>query len=167
MSEKLEKFEGEDARKTGDIATLEKSWEKKLTDQAAEYQAKVDRLSEHTTRTLVDNVAQSLASKISTAPALILPHIKARLQADFDGDEPKTRVLDGNGQPSALTIDDLAHEFIENKDFAAIITGSKASGGAGVSGGGAAKVKPETTTSLATMNPAELAEHIKASKTEE
>lgn len=119
--EELDRINGDDARKKGDIATLEKSWQKKLDDQKAEYEAKVSKLTSHTTKTLVDNVASQLAHKISNAPAIIMPHIKSRLIADFEGDTPVTRVLDKDGKPSALTIDELANEFIANKDFSAII----------------------------------------------
>lgn len=165
--EELDRINGDDARKKGDIATLEKSWQKKLEDQKAEYEGKVSKLTAHTTKTLVDNVATQIATKISNAPALLLPHIKSRLQADFEGDSPVTRILDKEGKVSAMTIEELSAEFVANKDFSAIITASKASGGAGRSsnqnGGGAAN-QSDKPADLASMNPAQLAEHIKASK---
>lgn len=165
--EELDRINGDDARKKGDIATLEKSWQKKLDDTKAEYEGKVSKLTTHTTKTLVDNVATQIATKISNAPALLLPHIKSRLQADFEGDAPVTRVLDKDGKPSAMTVEELAAEFVANKDFSAIITASKASGGAGRSSnqnGGGAPNNSDKPADLASMNPAQLAEHIKASK---
>ena len=165
--EQLDALGNDDARKKGDIQTLEKSWQKKLEDQKSEYEGKVSKLTAHTTKTLVDNVATQIATKISNAPALLLPHIKSRLQADFEGDAPVTRILDKDGKPSAMTVEELAAEFVANKDFSAIITASKASGGAGRSsnqnGGGAAN-QSDKPADLASMNPAQLAEHIKASK---
>ena len=165
--EELDRINGDDARKKGDIATLEKSWQKKLEDQKAEYEGRVGKLTAHTTKTLVDNVATQIATKISNAPALLLPHIKSRLQADFEGDSPVTRVLDKDGKPSAMTVEELAAEFVANKDFSAIITASKASGGAGKpsnNSGGGAPNNSDKPADLASMNPAQLAEHIKASK---
>lgn len=168
--EQLEALGTDDARKKGDIATLEKSWQKKLDDQKAEYDGKLSKLTGHTTKSLVDNVALSIASKISNAPAIILPHIRARLQADFEGDEPKTRVLDKDGKPSALTVEELSQEFIANKDFSAIITASKASGGAGKpsqNGGGAPNNSGNSgnqTADLSKMSPHELAAHLKEAK---
>lgn len=165
--EELDRINGDDARKKGDIATLEKSWQKKLEDQKAEYEGKLGKLTSHTKTQLVDNVAQQIASKISNAPALLLPHIKARLAADFEGDAPVTRILDKDGKPSAMTIEELSAEFVANKDFSAIITASKASGGAGKpsnSNGGGAPNNSDKPADLASMNPAQLAEHIKASK---
>lgn len=171
LREKLEGIEGDDARKKGDIATLEKSWQSKLEKQRDEYEAKVSKLTSHTTKTLVDNVASQIAHKISNAPALIMPHIKSRLLADFDGDAPVTRVLDKEGKPSALTVDELASEFVANKDFSAIITASKASGGAGKSsnnGGGAANLNnSDKPADLSKMNPRELAELLKEAKANE
>ena len=165
--EELDRINGDDARKKGDIATLEKSWQKKLEDQKTEYEGKLGKLTSHTKTQLVDNVAQQIASKISNAPALLLPHIKARLAADFEGDAPVTRILDKDGKPSAMTIEELSAEFVANKDFSAIITASKASGGAGKpsnSNGGGAPNNSDKPADLASMNPAQLAEHIKASK---
>ncbi|AIW01674.1 hypothetical protein vB_Pae_PS9N_00023 [Pseudomonas phage vB_Pae_PS9N] len=172
LRERLESIEGDDARKKGDIATLEKSWQSKLEKQREEYEAKVSKLTSHTTKTLVDNVASQLAHKISNAPAIIMPHIKSRLIADFEGDAPVTRVLDKDGKPSALTIDELANEFVANKDFSAIITASKASGGAGKpsqNGGGAPKFNGQSDkpADLSKMNPAELAAHLKEAKANE
>lgn len=165
--EQLDALGNDDARKKGDIQTLEKSWQKKLEDQKTEYEGKLGKLTSHTKTQLVDNVAQQIASKISNAPALLLPHIKARLAADFEGDAPITRILDKDGKPSAMTVEELSAEFVANKDFSAIITASKASGGAGKSsnsnGGGAAS-NSDKPADLASMNPAQLAEHIKASK---
>jgi hypothetical protein len=165
--EELDRINGDDARKKGDIATLEKSWQKKLDDTKAEYEGKLGKLTSHTKTQLVDNVAQQIASKISNAPALLLPHIKARLAADFEGDAPVTRILDKEGKVSAMTVEELSAEFVANKDFSAIITASKASGGAGRSSnqnGGGAPNQSDKPADLASMNPAQLAEHIKASK---
>lgn len=164
--EKLLELEGNDAKKKGDIVTLEKSWKEQMAAQKADYKAKLDKMHAHTTKTLVDNVALSIATKISSAPALLLPHIRARLQADLEGDEPTTRVLDAAGKPSALTIEQLSNEFSTNKDYAAIILASKASGGAGnprqsgnpVSGSGAAP------SDLSKMNDRDLANYLTEQK---
>ncbi len=165
LEDRLADIEGDDARKKGDIATLEKSWQKKMDDQKAADKAVIDKLTNHTKQSLVDNVALSIASKISSSPNLILPHIKARLQADFEGDVPTTRVLDAAGKPSALTIEELSKEFVANKDFSAIIIGSKASGGAGkpTNSGGATNTGTNKID-FSKMNPVELAAHITESK---
>lgn len=168
--EKLEALEGDDARKRGDIETLEKSWQKKNDDQKADYEGKLTKKDAFIRNTLVDSVAKDIARKISTSPSLIMPHIKARLAADLDGDTPSTKVLDANGQPSAMTIEELSQEFVANKDFSAIIIGSKASG-SGTSKDGQNKSSRVGATGedgkpvqLNSLSPKDLAEQIKASK---
>src|ERR1044072_8043734 len=165
--DKLAELEGNNARKNGDIATLEKSWQSKLDEANAKSKAKIDALTSHMTKSLVDNVALDIATKISTAPKLLIPHIRARLVADFEGDEPKTRVLDKDGKPSALTPDELGAEFASNGDFAAIMRAGKASGGAPKPANGGAGKPPATGGTekpLAAMSPAELAAHIQTTK---
>lgn len=127
--DKLKEMEGDDGRKNQDIKTLEKSWQSKLDTQKTEYETKIAKRDAALKRSLIDETAERIASKISTAPKLLIPHIKARLKADLDGEEPATKVLDATGQDSELSLDDLQKEFIANKDFSAIIIAGKASGG--------------------------------------
>jgi hypothetical protein len=118
-----------DARKRGDVETLEKSWREKNEKQKAEYEAKLAQKDGFIKTTLVDSVAAQLAADLCGDKAsIILPHIKARLTADLDGDAPSTKILDGDGKLSALTVADLKKEFVDNTAFSAIIVGSKASG---------------------------------------
>lgn len=166
----LEKLNESDARKRGDIATLEKQWEKKVTETKAEYDTRIAKLTGHVTKSLVDNVASSLAHKISKSPSLLMPHIKSRLVADFEGDEPVTRILGADGKVSAMTLDDLEKEFVANKDFSVIITGSKASGGAGGeqqrrNTGGASG--SDEKVDLSKLKPSELIAHLKSKRNEE
>ncbi len=123
-----------DPTKRGDIATLEASWKQKLADAEKAGTATADALRASVTKLLRDGAATALAGEISTAPNLLLPHLMSRLTVDFDGDEPQLRVLGADGKISAFTVDDLKKEFVANQDFAAIIVGSKASGG-GANGG--------------------------------
>lgn len=170
LESKLSELEGDDARKKGDIATLEKAWQKKLDDANAAAQVKIDKLTQHTTKNLVDNAALNISNKISTSPALLLPHIRARLLANLDADEPTTVVLDQHGKPSNMTLQQLSDEFVANKDFSAIITASKASGGAGKPsqlGGGASKTfgNQNAMVDLSKANPADLAAMLKEGST--
>lgn len=172
LEAQLEELSTNDARKTGDIAKLEKQWQKKLEDATTAANAKIERLTGHTTKSLVDNVATGIASKISRSPALLLPHIKARLQANFEGDEPQTVVLDKDGKPSKMTVEELSQEFVANKDFSAIIIASQASGSAGNAnkGGSASNNNPAFKTNadqpadLSKLSPRDLANSIKESK---
>jgi hypothetical protein len=152
------------ARRQGDIKTLENSWKEKLEKQKKEDKDKIDKLSGHIRNTLVDAKALELATKLSPKNAkVLLPHIKARLIADMDGDEPATRVLDAAGKPSALSVDDLHAEFVANKDFSGIIDASKASGGAGQPSrqAGSAPNASTTPVNLADLSPKDLGAQMK------
>lgn len=160
----------ENARKTGDIKTLESSWGRKHDETVAQYDSRIGKLQSVLDKQLIDNVATDIANKLSTtAPKLLIPHIKARLKSDFEGDEPTTRFLDAEGKVSeTLNAEGLYEEFLANKDFAPIITVSKSSGGATGKehGGGASQQQQQqsTTADLSSMNPQQLAAHIKESK---
>ena len=168
LEDRLSEIEGDDARKKGDIDTLEKSWNGKLEAQKTEYEQKLGSRDAFIKQSLVDAKAMELASKISTSPALILPHIKARLSVDTEGDEFKTRVLDSNGQPSASTLEDLANEFVANKDFASIIKAGQANGSGANNGNQHPNRDGATNTDkdkdLSTLSPSEMAAYLTASK---
>lgn len=171
--ENLDRINGDDARKKGDIATLEKSWQKKLDDANAESTKKIEAYKAHIQESLVDSVAMQLATEISTSPSLILPHIKSRLQADFDGDKPATVILDATGARSTMDIKALKDEFVANKDFSAIIKAGSGNGGGAAknpkdNNSGAANI-PSTDnngggTDLTKLSPSDLVAQIKAQK---
>lgn len=145
-----------------DLATLEKSWATKLATKESELNKQLEAANGSLQRLLVDNVAGAIAAEISTSPALLIPHIKARLKADKGEDGSfVTKVVDAAGAPSALTVEELKKEFVVNPAFKAVITGSKASGGGaggGGGGGGANAGKIDFTKS-----PKDIAAALKAS----
>lgn len=174
LEDKLNELDNNNARKKGDIATLEKQWAEKnkkeidkLTETwNSEKQVLTERLSKFETNSkkqLVDNVALQLATKLNhKSPKVLLPHIKERLLADLEGDEPVTVILGADGKPSKLTLDQLEAEFVANKDFAGIIIGSKASGSAGnPKPSGSATNQSEQPIDLSKASPAQLAEHAR------
>jgi hypothetical protein len=144
----------------GDVDKLEGSYKQKLAAREKELSDQIGALNGQLTTMLVDNVATGLASKISTSPEVILPHIRARLKAEQVDGKFVTRIIDGEGKPTALTIQDLEKEFVANKAFAPIITGSKASGG-GAGGGGSGGGAPGKIDY--TKSPKEIAAALKAS----
>jgi hypothetical protein len=156
----------EAARKAGDIAAVERSWQEKLDRSLAEvkgqYEPQVQSLSGDLNRLLVDNVAQSIASAIAIpgSDAVLMPHIKARLRTDIRDGQRVTIVVDDKGQPSALTIEDLKKEIAANKAFAPLIVGSKASGGG--AGGGSGNGVPPANLKRSQMNNRQKSEYIEA-----
>lgn len=129
--EEAKKAAEEQARKKGDLDTLEKSWAEKLSTREKELLSQLEERDTRLHTLLVDNVAQSLATRLAgDSAAVITPHIKSRLIVE-DG---KTRIVDAEGKPSAATLEDLEKEFRNNKLFAPIVIGSKASGTGGNGG---------------------------------
>lgn len=125
-----------------DVEKLETTYKSKLAKRESELTGEIASLRSNLDGLLVDSVAAQLAGEISTSPKLILPHVKARLKAEYVEGKGKTVILDGEGKPSELGLDDLKKEFLANQEFSAIIIGSKGSGsGAAGSGGGGAPTK--------------------------
>jgi DNA repair exonuclease SbcCD ATPase subunit len=148
MEAQLEELRTGESRKKGDVDALEKSYKEKITKLENDYKAQLQARDASLQTLLVDNVATSLAAKISTKPNVILPHIRSRLRVETVDGKPTTRVLDKDGQLSALTLEELEKDFLASDDFAPIIVGSKAkgSGAAGrLPGGGATKKLSDMT----------------------
>ena len=129
LEEEKAKQAEESLKKSGDIDALEKSYGQKLTDMEQSFAQQIESKNKFISSLMLDREADSLASSLSDSPVVMMPHIKSRLRMDFDGEEPKLRVLDAQGQISSLTIEDLKKEFTSNDQFKSIIKGSNAEGG--------------------------------------
>lgn len=164
--------EVETAMKSGDAAKIEAvetKWKKKYDTDIADRDTKLSAKDGIIKNGLLDRNAKELAAAISTSPNVMLPHIKARLTVDMEDGEPKLVVLNKDGKPSVATLDDLKKELVANKDFSAILIGSKGSGGGAPKPGpgSRATLNPqnlEQPVSLAAMTPENLAASITASK---
>ena len=153
----------EAARKSGDVAALEKSWQEKMATEQAKYKSEIDRLSGTVSSLTSGQTAVKLAAEIALdgASDVLMPHISGRLRTEYRDGVPVTVVLDKSGQPSALTVEELKNEFMTNPAFAAIVKGSNASGAGlhgdkGKGGAGAVKMKRADYEQLSPMKKAEL-----------
>lgn len=171
LKDKLDKLGYETSKNNKDIDAIEKSWADKLEAQKKEFEDKILSANSKMKNLLVDNVASDLANKLSTAPKLLLPHIKNRLSVDFDGEMPKTRILDNEGKPSALTIEDFEKEILANKEYSAILKGNSSSGSGASQDGrnltsrlGSANGEDGKPVDLASLPPKELVARLKQSK---
>ena len=166
--EQLDALGNDDARKKGDIETLEKKWKGDLDVEKAAHKATTEKFQNAFKKSLIDAKATEIATKISKVPSLLSRVIRDRLTVDFDGDEPTTRVIGADGKvDEKLTLDDLTKELVANKEYADIIIASKASGGAAKTtqnGGGAANNPGHNgheTADYASMKPSDLAAAMK------
>lgn len=155
---KREAAELEAAKKNGDVAALEQSWQTRLDTETGNLKTDIAKRDSQLARLTVGRAATEIAAElavvtngVSSAKAL-LPHIERRLQMHMEGDEVTVRVTDVNGKLSAMTLDQLKDEFRNDPVFAPLITASKAGGsgadgGKNNGGGGAAKKFKDMTES--------------------
>lgn len=146
----------EAARKGGDVAALEKSWQDKLARREADLSDQIAKMSGAVTAMTVDAAASRLASELAVegAAPVLLPHIRARLAAEERDGQYITVVRDAAGKPSALTVDELKAELSSNPAFARVIAGSKANGGA-TGGAPAAGAVGSATEAMMKLPPVE------------
>lgn len=127
------------ARSTGNVADLEKSYKEREKVTEKQHKDELAKRDAHLQATLVDSVAAQMAATLAGENAhLLVPFIKGRLTADLSGDMPLTRVLDKEGKPAAMSVDELQKEISGDGRFKTIVIASKGSGGgaAGNQGGG-------------------------------
>ena len=125
----LEALQGEKETSSNDVKKMTEAHNKKVAKIEKERDDAVLKFSNYVGDKLVGDAANEVAGKVTKSPKILLPHIQARLQVDHSGDEPTLVILDAKGKPSTATLDDLAKEFRDNKEFAGIVSVSQASGG--------------------------------------
>lgn len=157
------------ARQAEDAAKIDRDWKKKYDKDIAGRDAKLSAKDAFIKKTMVEGVANAIAAKISTSPELLAPKIIERLTVDFDGDEPELVINGEDGKPNGMSLEKLEKEFVANKKYAAIIIGSKATGGGAPKGGadnktGGGAPASDTTVDLSKLAPKDLAATLKARK---
>lgn len=154
----------EKARKDGDISALEKSWQEKLAAAENNHKSLADSLTKQIHGLTVGQTATKLATELAVTGSsdVLLPHIQSRLSVEIKDGVPSVRVLDLQGKPSAMTIDELKQEFIANKAFAPLIAASKASGGGASGSGGSGTTKTLTRNQFGLLNPSQQMDFIKS-----
>lgn len=133
----------EAARQSGDVESLDKSYQEKIAQMQAEYEAKLAQTTGTIHKLTVGQTALATAVELAVdgSHELILPFVENRLKLDENG---QVRVLDKSGALSALTLDDLKNELRNTPSFKPVLKAQGGSGG-GASGdisGGAANKKP-------------------------
>lgn len=133
----------EAAKKAGNVDALEKSWQAKLEAAKAEAAAQLEAANGTIKDLTAGAQARALAAELAM-PGLsdgLMPHINSRLTVEFTEGGPVTRVLDKNGKPSAMTIDEFKAEIKATPYLAPMLLGSKANG-SGKPGKGGDSGKP-------------------------
>ena len=138
--QEAEKAAMEAAKKSGDMESLEKSWQQKMEATETELRNEIKAYESMMESITSGAEARKLASDLALPghSDLLLPHIEKRLKTEFRDGKPQVRVLDKDGKVSAMTVDDLRAEITGTEVFAPILAGSRANGAgqAGKSDGG-------------------------------
>lgn len=153
----------EQARKTGDVEALERSWNEKHTQALGERDAQMAQLHAQVHALTVGATSAQLAGELAVqgSASVLKRIIEPRLSVETRDGKPTVVVLDANGRPSALTVDELRAEIMKDPALAPLIAGSRATGGGagGSNGGGAAKSWDQMSgmerVELRRTNPAE------------
>lgn len=143
----LEAQEAE-ARRSGNLEAIENSWKEKLALRETELTSQLSQAQAKNYELTVGRQAQELAGELAkpNAQRLLAKEIKERLTLDENGN---IRVLDLQGKPSALTIDELKAQLRADPTYQDIIIINNSTGGGatgGGQGGGATKNPKEYTT---------------------
>jgi len=149
----------DDARKSGDLEALEKSWQEKYATLKSELETQINERDGWINQSTREAAAKDLANRLAIegSAELLLPQIRDSIGVDIRDGKPVPVVLDDQGKPSAMSLDELAKKIAERPANAPIIAASRAAGGGakGGKGGGAAPGKD-----ISKMSPADKAAFI-------
>jgi hypothetical protein len=144
----------EAAKKGGDVEALEKSWSEKMQAALAEKDSELGQFKQMVTGLTVGATAATFAAEVFGDHAeLMMPHVNSRLSTEIVDGRARVRVLDANGQPSAMSVDDLKSEFRNNAKYAAFVVASRASGGGPRGTGGGAGSATMTRSAFDQLPP--------------
>ena len=135
-AEEAEAARLEAAKKGNDTEALDKSWQEKFNAREIELKKELEELSGTLVKLTSGQTATKIAAEIAVQGSadVLLPHLERRLRTEFREGSPVTVVLDKDGKPSAMSVDELKAEFQNSAAFAPLIVGTKANG-AGRTGG--------------------------------
>ena len=164
-AEEAEAARLEAAKKGNDTEALDKSWQEKFNAREVELKKELEELSGTLVKLTSGQTATKIAAEIAVQGSadVLLPHLERRLRTEFRDGSPVTVVLDKDGKPSAMSVDELKAEFQNSAAFAPLIVGTKANG-AGRTGGNessGARVNEISRSEFDRMNQAQRANFAK------
>jgi hypothetical protein len=132
-----------DLAKAGRWDLLKARLEQEHQGALAEQEKTIARLRADLGRQLMDSAASTALSRAGGMPALLLPHVKARLQMMESEHGPQLRVIDQDGNErlhdgAPMTLEDLVAEMRSDPLFAPAFSGNGGSGGGSPAGAGSA-----------------------------
>lgn len=166
--DKARQSEEDNHRKTGDVEALEKSWKEKFTTRESELLSELGKSKSLIVNSMKDSALTTLAAKLvkPDASRIFKKAIAERFDVEMLETGSKLRILDKEGKPSAMTMDDFEKEILADKEFSSIIVASRASGtgSSNTSKHGAGSTQLNTEKPLRLQSPSELAAMVKSQK---
>jgi hypothetical protein len=163
IEEERRKAGDDNHRKKGDVEALDKSWNEKYTKALSEKESQLEALNNMVVQLTADAAAREMANELAIdgGSAALYNLIRGRFGMEIKDGKPCAVALGSDGKPSALTLEELKAEIRSDKTLAALLAGSKATGGSangGKGGGAAAGAKKASEMTLAEKS-AYIAEH--------
>jgi hypothetical protein len=138
-SEKADKSKGDER-----IAKIENGWKEKMTNREKELIAQRESVEKALQTQMVESVVSGLAGELALgnpANAKILSQLLSRnFKAEIVDGKARTVVLDDDGQPTVLNVQEFKKKVVDSGEFKSLITANNSSGGGAagaVKGGGA------------------------------
>lgn len=141
------------ARANGDLDSITNSYESRIAKLNEEHGGNLTALQKQIYNLTVGQAANNLANELSIKGSAIamLPHIQNRLTLEqTETGEQRIRVLDAQGNKTAMTLEDLKQEFRANEAFKPLIAanGASGSGANGANSGAGGQFDATTLTAL-------------------
>ena len=112
-----------------DVARLQKEYKTTVDKLTGDHKTALEKRDNFIRKSMRDTAASEMAREISTVPKIMQKAIAERLHVDFDDDEPRLVILDSEGKPSDIKMEQLKKEFLTNPEYKEIIIASRATGG--------------------------------------
>jgi len=162
--EEAEKAAEEKAKESGDVEKLTKSYEAKIEKMQSEFKDQLESRDSIINKVTALSDAKTLANAITIkgSESITEKMIVGRLKTEIVNGEAVTRVLDKDGNISALTLDELKTELETDPALSPIMIGSKANGSGDIGGKGEAGKRTLKRTEFDAMNPLEQTQLMKS-----
>jgi hypothetical protein len=119
-----------------EITRLNEAHQKELEKIRSEREAEKTATKEAGKAQMIKETAEKFASENFTIPKLMVGPFSQRLSIEEIDGQSVVRVKDAEGKASALSLDELKREFLDNKEFSGIIRSNAGSGGGATPGAG-------------------------------
>lgn len=165
----------EAARKSGDTEALDRSWNEKHTKALTEKDATLTALQAQIHALTVGAAASGIAGELAVqgSSSVLRRLIEPRLSMEMRDGKTTVVVLDNDGRPTALTLDEFKTEVTNDPALAPLVAASKASGGGAAgsrSPGGKNRLSDLSESEriqLAKDNPAQFAKLVEQARSKE